>query len=173
MRSKWITAIGLGLIVAAVAGAVVVRRLAGRLPSAGSPAYEETTQSFYRGLAQLQVGLLDDAKREFTRATELAPGEPAAWANLGVAHLRQGEFDAASEPIAKAAALLPRESDLALLQGRLETSRGRLDLGLAHFRQAVELDRSNLRARYALAEEIERAGGANADTEAQQQFDQI
>jgi len=62
MRSKWITAIGLGLIVAAVAGAVVVRRLGGRLPSAGSPAYEETTQSFYRGLAQLQVGLLDECE---------------------------------------------------------------------------------------------------------------
>ena len=139
----------------------------------GSPAYEQATSSFYRGLAQLQVGLLDDAKREFSKATALAPGEPAAWANLGLAHLRLGEFDAASEPIAKAAALSPGSSDLAFLQGRLETSRGQLEPGIADLRRAVDLDRTGLRARYALAEEIERAGGSGADAEAQQQFEQI
>jgi tetratricopeptide (TPR) repeat protein len=173
MRPKWIAAAGLGLIAAAVAGALVVRRSNVGLPSASSPAYEETTRHFYRGLAQLQVGLLDDAKREFAGATELAPGEPAAWANLGIAHLRLGEFDAASEPITRAAALLPRDSDLALLEGQMETSRGRLDQGLAHLRRAVGLNRGGLRARYALAEEIERAGGANADAEAQLLLDQI
>jgi Tfp pilus assembly protein PilF len=172
MRLKWI-AVGIALIVAAAAGVVVVRRSTGGLPSAGSTAYEETTKTFYRGLAELQVGLLDDAKREFSKATALAPGEPAAWANLGLAHLRLGEFDAAAAPIDRAAALLPGASDLALLQGRLETSRGRLEPGIAHLRRAVDLDRTGLRARYALAEEVERAGGANADTEAQQLFEQI
>src|SRR6267154_3176350 len=172
MRAKWILTLGLALAAVAV-GAYFVRRANGGLPAARSPAYEETTRSFYRGLAQIQVGLLDDAKREFTKATVLAPGEPAAWANLGIAHLRLGEFEAASEPIAKAAALLPGESDLALLEGRLETSRGRIDQGIALLRRAVELNPTALRARYALAEEIERSGGANADAESQQLFEQI
>ena len=176
MRATWIAAAGLALaLVAAGVGAYYYfARAANRdLPAAGSPAYEQTTSSFYRGLAQLQVGLLDDAKREFSKAAALAPGEPAAWANLGLAHLRLGEFDAASEPIARAAALSPGSSDLALLQGRLETSRGQLEPGIAHLRRAVDLDRTGLRARYALAEEIERAGGSGADAEAQQQFEQI
>ena len=176
MRATWIAAVGLALaLVAAGVGTYyfLERRAGGGLPAVGSQAYEQTTSSFYRGLAQLQVGLLDDAKREFSKAAALAPGEPAAWANLGVAHLRLGEFDAASEPIARAAALLPGSSDLSLLQGRLETSRGQLEPGIAHLRRAVDLDRAGLRARYALAEEVERAGGPGADAEAQQLFEQI
>ena len=176
MRATWIAAGGLALaLIAAAAGAYYffARAANGDLPAAGSPAYEQTTSSFYRGLAQLQVGLLDDAKREFSKAAALAPGEPAAWANLGLAHLRLGEFDAATEPVAKAVALSPGSSELALLQGRLETSRGQLEPGIAHLRRAVDLDRADLRARYALAEEIERAGGSGADAEAQQQFEQI
>jgi len=176
MRATWIAAAGLALaLVAAGVGAYyyVARSANADLPAAGSPAYEQTTSSFYRGVAQLQVGLLDDAKREFSKAAALAPGEPAAWANLGLAHLRLGEFDAASEPVAKAVALLPGSSELALLQGRLETSRGQLEPGIVHLRRAVDLDRTSLRARYALAEEIERAGGSGADAEAQQQFEQI
>ena len=176
MRATWIAAVSLALVLVA-AGVGTYWFFEGRpdsgLPQAGQPAYEQTTSSFYRGLAQLQVGLLDDAKREFSKAVALAPGEPAAWANLGLAHLRLGEFDAAAEPIGKAAALLPGSSDLALLQGRLESSRGQLDPAIAHLRRAVELDRAGLRARYALAEEIERASGANADAEAQQLFEQI
>ncbi len=176
MRATWIAAVGLALaLVAAGVGTYyfLERRVGGGLPAVGSQAYEQTTSSFYRGLAQLQVGLLDDAKREFSKAAALAPGEPAAWANLGLAHLRLGEFDAASEPVARAVALLPGSSDLSLLQGRLETSRGQLEPGIAHLRRAVDLDRAGLRARYALAEEVERAGGPGADAEAQQLFEQI
>src|ERR1700693_5734499 len=175
MRPKWLIPLGLAAIVMAVVGAYLLLRSTSTrgLPSADSRAYEETTKSFYRVLAQLQVGLLDAAKREFTRATELAPGEPAAWANLGITHLRLGEFDAAAAPIAKAAALVPGQSDVAFLQGRLETSRGRLDQGIAHLRRAVDLDRGGLRARYALAEEIERAGGADADVQGQQLLGEI
>src|SRR6516162_2695436 len=108
MRATWTVAVGLVLLVAAAGGAYFyfAHRTAASLPSPGSPAYDDTTSSFYRGLAQLQVGLLDDAKREFSKAAASAPGEPAAWANLGVAYLRLGEFDAAAVPIDRAAALL-------------------------------------------------------------------
>src|SRR5881394_1087764 len=144
-----------------------------RLPAPDSPVYEETTRAFYRGLAELQVGLLDDAKRDFGKGTELVPGEPAAWADLGLAHLRLGEFDAAAAPIEKAVSLSPSTSDLVLLHGRLQTSRGKLDEGIADYRRAAALDPSNMRVRYALAEELERAGGPNADAEAQRLFEAI
>src|ERR1041384_5518504 len=113
------------LIVAlAVAAASCSRN---RLPAPGTAAYENTTRAFYRGLAELQVGLLDDAKRDFGKATELVPGEPASWANLGVASHRLGDFDAAAAPIEKAVSLSPSTSELVFLRGRLNTSRGKLD----------------------------------------------
>jgi Tfp pilus assembly protein PilF len=173
MRRKWIWATAvLGVAATALVAHFVARHAAG-LPQPGSAQYEETTTNFYRGLAELQIGLLDDAKRNFTRAADLARREPATWANLGLAHLRLGEFDAAAEPVAHAVQLAPDSSALAFLQGRLETSRGRLDEGIARYRRAVELDPGNMRARFALAEEIERAGGPDADALAERQFDAI
>ena len=144
-----------------------------RVPDVSSQAYEETTRAFYRALAELQVGLLDDAKRDFGKTTELAPGEPAGWANLGLAHLRLGEFDAAKPPIDKAVSLDPKSSDLVFLRGRLQTSQGKLDEGIADYTKAVELDPGNMRVRYALAEELERSGGTAADAQAQQLFETI
>ena len=144
-----------------------------RVPDVNSKAYEDTTRSFYRALAELQVGLLDDAKRDFEKATQSAPDEPAAWANLGLAHLRQGEFDGAKPPIDKAVSLDPKSADLIFLRGRLLASEGKLDEGIADYKHAVELDAQNMGVRYALAEELERAGGADQDAQAQQLFETI
>jgi hypothetical protein len=144
-----------------------------RLPAPGSPVYEDTTRAFYRGLAELQVGLLDDAKRDFGKATMLVPDEPAGWANLGLTSLRLGDFDAAVAPIEKAVSLAPESSNLVFLRGRMNTSRGKLDEGIADYRKAAALDAKNVRVRFALAEEIERAGGPNADEDAERQLSDI
>lgn len=161
----WTTA-GLA-VVAVAAGAYLIGRRT-RLPSPDSRVYEDTTRSFYRALASLQVGLLDDAKTGFGRAAELAPDEPAAWANLSVAQIRLGDFDAAFQSVQRAAAAAPKNSRVEFLFGQLEVSRGRTDEGIAHFRRAVDLDPRDPRPRFALAQEIERAAGQNRDTEAQQ-----
>ena len=160
-----VLALGIGLYLA--------RRGAPALPPPDSAAYEETTRAFYRGLASLEVGLLDDARQAFARATDLAPAEPAAWANLGLVHVRLGEFDAAAAPLARAASLASESSDVALLLGQMEIARGRLDEGLAHLVRAVELDPANLRARFALAQEVERSGVPDADTRAEAQLDDL
>jgi tetratricopeptide (TPR) repeat protein len=167
-RRGWIA----GAAAAAMAAAAAWL-LTSQLPQPGSTAYEEVTRAFYRGLASLQVGLLDGAREEFTRATELVPREPAAWANLGLAYLRLGDLDASAAPIDRAVRLAPGNSALALLEGRTAIARGRVDEGLAALRRAVTLDPQSVRARFALAEEIERAGGANADLEAQDALDAL
>src|SRR5688572_17513562 len=166
-------AAALALVVALGGSAYFLWRPGNRLPAPGSPPYEEMTRTFYRGLAALQVGLLDGAQQDFTRATMLVPDEPAAWANLGLAHLRLGSLDASVAPIERAAALAPDNSEVALLAGRMEIARGRLDEGIAHLRRASMLDPGSLRARFALAEEIERAGGPTAAAEAQQVLEQV
>jgi tetratricopeptide (TPR) repeat protein len=164
----------LALVVAvavAIGGFVIVQRRA--LPAPGSDAYEETTRTFYHGLAALEVGLLDDARQQFSSATTLVPREPASWANLGLAQLRLGELDAAAAPIERALSLAPDNSDIILLAARMETARGRLDEGVARLRQAVALDASGLRTRFALAEELSRLGSVAADKEAQTLLDEL
>ena len=162
----------LGLALAAVVGYVISRRLDQTLTT--DPAtYEDITRTFYRALAHLDVGLLDNAKQEFGRATELVAEEPAAWANLSLAQARLGEFDTAMTSAERAAQLAPDVSEIELLRGRLEVTRGRVDEGIAHLRRAVELDPQNLRSRFALAQEIERAGVEKADALAQQQLDEL
>ena len=143
------------------------------LPQPGSTEYEQATRYFHRGLAGLDVGLLDGAIDDFTRAAGVAGGEPAIWANLGLTHLRLGAFDAAIPAVARAAELAPDNAAIAFLQGRLDTSRGERDAGIAHLRRAVELDPANVQARTALIEEIENAAGPDADAEAQQLLEAV
>ena len=69
------------------------------LPKPATQAYLDEVTAFYVGLAALQVG--DDVRADSTleRATQLAEGEPAGWANWGLLALRQGNFDAAAPKV--------------------------------------------------------------------------
>ena len=158
--------------VALAAGIFLLRR-GTSLPAPGSAQYEDVTRAFYHGLAALEVGLLDDARQQFASATKQVPEEPASWANLGLSHLRLGELDAAAEPIGRALSLAPDNADLVLLAGRMEIARGRLDEGVAQLRRAVNLRPRALQARFALADEIERAAGPTADAEAMRLLDDL
>ena len=160
------------VILFALVATIFIRRSRQGL-SENSPRYEEISRAFYHGYAALQVGLLDDARTQFARATDTVATEPAAWANLGLTQLRLGELDPAAQAINKAAQLAPSNSDIAFLQGQLETGRGRPDDAIARFRRAVDLNPTGLRVRYALAQEIESAGGPDADTQAQELLDQL
>src|ERR1700761_8984464 len=67
--------------VACVAMAISGCNKGEHLPDPNSKAYTDLVSNFYVGLAALQVG--DDVRAESTlsQATQIAPGEPAAWAN--------------------------------------------------------------------------------------------
>lgn len=160
------------VVALAVAGFYVYRQRTA-LPQPGSETYEQTTRAFYHGISALQVGLLEDAKTQFARATELAPEEPAAWANLALSHLRLGDLDGAAAPLERALALAPDNPSVVLLGGRMEAARGRLDEGIALLRRAAQLEATGVRARAALAEELERAGGAANEDEALRVLDDV
>jgi len=149
------------VVAAVVAAGLLWQRRSASLPQPGTEAYEQTTRAFYAGLAALQVGLLEDATKYFTEATTRAAREPAAWANLGVARLRLADLDAAEPPVREALRLASDAPDVQLLAARMEIARGRLDEGLEHLRRAVMLAPANVRARFALAEELERSGSAD------------
>jgi tetratricopeptide (TPR) repeat protein len=143
------------------------------LPQPASKAYLDEVTAFYVGLAALQVG--DDVRANSTleRATQLAEGEPAGWANWGVLALRQGNFEAAAQRLGRAQKLLPQNDQIHYLLGVLESKRGNPSQAIAELRRAVELNPHSLRALYLLAQEVERQGDANGEVEFQQLVQQI
>src|SRR6202034_4386761 len=65
----------------------------------------------------MQVG--DDVRADSTlqRATQLAEGEPAGWANWGVLALRQGNFEVAGQRLGRAQKLAPENDQIHYLSG--------------------------------------------------------
>ena len=152
----------LGLAAAAAGAAYWFTRPPAGLPAPRSPEYRETVRVFYRGLASLEVGLLGDARDQFALAGELAPREPAVHANLAVASVGVGDDEAASAALDTASALAPDSAAVAFLRGQLASFSGRSEEAVARYRRATALDPEHVRARFALAQELER-GGAEAD----------
>jgi Tfp pilus assembly protein PilF len=143
------------------------------LPSPSSAAYHEFISSFYVGLAALEVG--DDVRAEssLAHAAQLAPGEPAAWADWGILALRQRNFDLAAERFERARKLAPKDDHIYYLLGILGSNRGDPASAIANLRQAVKLNPANLEAEYQLALEVERQGGQGSEDEFQQIISQI
>jgi Tfp pilus assembly protein PilF len=144
-----------------------------KLPDKSSPQYREIVSSFYVGLAALQVGDDVHAESKLSEVTELAPGEPAGWANWGVLALRQRNYGAASERFERALKLAPENDQVYDLLGILESERGNSAQAIADLRKATELNPQNLRAIYQLAEETERQGAATSESDFQEQMQRI
>jgi tetratricopeptide (TPR) repeat protein len=128
------------------------------MPARSSPEYNELVRTFYIGLAALQVGHDVQADAKLAQFTQLAPAEPAGWANWGLLALRQQNFDVAAERLERARSLADDNGDIYYLVGLLESSRGKSAEAITALRKAIELNPKNLLATYKLAEEVEREG---------------
>jgi Tfp pilus assembly protein PilF len=138
-----------------------------KFPAPDSKEYKNVVSAFYIGLSALQVGDDVHAEAKLSELTQLVPGEPSGWANWGILALRQRNYDLASQRLEKARDLAPKNDQIHNLLGILESQRGNSAAALADFRKASELNPQNLRAMYSLAEETERQGGANSDSDFQ------
>jgi Tfp pilus assembly protein PilF len=143
------------------------------LPKADSKAYEQFVSTFYVGLSALQVGNDSLADSSLQQATQIAPGEPSAWADWGILALRQRNFDPATERLNQALKLVPQNGRVYLLLGLLNSARGDSQAAIDYYRKAVSLDPNNPRAIYALALAIERQGGPGSEGEFQNLIQQI
>jgi len=143
------------------------------LPKPATQGYLDEITAFYVGLAALQVG--DDVRADSTlqRATQLAEGEPAGWANWGVLALRQGNFDVAAQRLGRAQKLAPQNDQIHYLLGVLESKRGNPSQAIVELRKTVEINPHNLRALYLLAQEVERQRDPNGEVEFQQLLEKI
>ena len=144
-----------------------------KLPEKNSSAYASVVSAFYVGLAALQVGDDVHAESKLSEVTQLAPSEPAGWANWGILAMRQRNYDAAAQRLQRARDLAPQNDQVYSLLGTMESQRGDATQALADFRKAVELNPKNLRAIYQLAEEIERQSAANSESDFQELMQKI
>ena len=143
------------------------------LPRPGSKAYADLCSSFYLGLAGLQAGEDVRAREYLTRATQIAPGEPTSFADLGILQVRQQQFDAAFTSVDKARSLDPSASRIEALLGLIESRRGKLAEAREHLKKAISLDGHNLKAIYSLAEETEREPNPESQAAAQNLLKQL
>jgi Tfp pilus assembly protein PilF len=144
-----------------------------KLPEKGSKAYADVVSAFYVGLAALQVGDDVHAQSQLSELTQLVPTEPAGWANWAVLALRQRNYDLAAQRLERARDLAPQNDQIYDLLGILEADRGHSAEAISDLRRAVDLNPKNLRAAYALAEEIERQGDPNSEADFQQVIEKI
>ena len=121
----------------------------------------------------MQAGEDVRAREYLTRSTQIAPGEPASWADLGILQVRQQQFDNAFENVEKARSLVPKNSRIEALLGLIESRRGKLPEALSHLKTAVALDSSNLKALYSLAEETERDQNPHSQATAEDLLNRI
>jgi tetratricopeptide (TPR) repeat protein len=144
-----------------------------RAPRVSDAIYRQAVVAFYVSLAALQTSQDLLARKELDRLIQLVPEEPAGWANLGLLLLRQQQFDDAAARLAKAAELAPRSAPIEGLQALVESRKGNLQESVRHWRRAIELDGSDLKAPFALAQELERLGGDANEAEALRLLDAL
>ncbi|MGF1669740.1 MAG: FG-GAP-like repeat-containing protein, partial [Balneolaceae bacterium] len=121
-----------------------------------SEMYAEAVSSFYLSLGAIET---DQALFAFNKMNEVAnlyPGEPAAWANLGVYAMRQGNFELAADRLGQARKLAPENADILFLLALLENNRGNLEESISLLREASQADPDNNRIRYLLSKQLER-----------------
>lgn len=148
------------------------------LPAPGSAAYDEAVAEFYTGVAALQVGESDRSEQAHRRVVQLAPGEPAASANMALITFEQARLDEAAEWIDRARSQAPDHPRILMLAGLIDGAAGRLDAAIAHARRAAAAsaavpaatgadgaaDGADPRARFLLAQLLEsRAAAGDVD----------
>lgn len=140
------------------------------VPDKSSTDLAPAVRSFYVGLAAVEVGDDVRAAQELTRVTELAPGEPAGWNNLGVLQLRQKDLESAAKSFDRARSIAGDSAVVYSNLAILENQRGNAETAIGHLNRTIELAPGDLRAVYLLAAEKERQ---TLDAEALALFERI
>lgn len=142
------------------------------LPDADSAEYTIVVAAFHTGLAALQVGETGVADASLQRVTELAPAEPAGWANWGLAALQRNELEEAAVRLRRARELVPEDARIRLASAIVARERGDLETAAEHLRRAT-LDADDPRALFLLAEILEQEGRADGLARARELVDRI
>jgi len=125
-------------------------------PDTTSETYQNAVSAFYVSLAAAQT---DEARFAFNKMNEVSrafPEEAAAWANLGVFAMRQGNFELAADRLGLAREAAPENPQILFLSGMMESRRGRISDAIHFYRSATEFNPNDARMAYSLMTELER-----------------
>ena len=119
------------------------------------------------GLAALEEGNLDEARRRFETVRQLAPSEALGWANGAVVALRAKDLAQARTLLAEALRRAPQDSRVLALEGTRRELAGDAAGAVEAYERAAAADPSNLSSRWSagrlLSEKIP-GGGSRAVT---------
>jgi tetratricopeptide (TPR) repeat protein len=118
--------------------------------------YDRAVADFYMSLAASQT---DQSRFAFNKMNDVAvafPEEAAAWANLGVYAMRQGNLELAADRLERARNLQPNNPDILFLASLVESRRGAIGESIRLLRAAAEADPGRPKILFALAGELER-----------------
>ncbi|MEX1011385.1 MAG: FG-GAP-like repeat-containing protein [Balneolaceae bacterium] len=142
-------------------------------PGTDSEEYREAVSAFYVGLSAIQTDEAMFASQKLEEVTQLFPEEPAAWANRAVIALRRGDNSDALELLEEARRRAPDQPDILFLSAIVESSGGNLEVSTQYLRETMAIDPENLRARYMLIEELQRAGAERFEAEIQRELEAL
>ena len=135
-------------------------RGSGGVPQPGDPGYKEAVAAFFSAAIAAQVNDGNHRGPFAEKATTLAPGEPAAWANRALGELRSGSMDAEADvSLKKAEELAPGNSHIAVLRGLLQERQGKFDDAVKTFEAAAKSDPANAEALFRIASAANAAKG--------------
>ncbi len=118
----------------------------------GSEAYNSTVTAFYSGVSAMEVGEDLRARAKLTLVTELAPTEPATWANLALMAMRQNDLETAQMHLNRALELDSTNSEIRLLAAAYARMTDDISMQLKHLRSVLSADSLNMRALFELVE---------------------
>jgi len=118
----------------------------------GTDTYNRTVSAFYAGVAAMEVGEDSRAMAKLTLVTEIAPNEPASWANLSLMALRRNELELAQQHLSRAMELDSSQSAILLLGAAHARMVGDEKMQMRYLRRAVSSDPMNSRALFELIE---------------------
>ncbi len=127
--------------------------------------YESYVRAFSVGVAAIDIERSQAAQESLTKAIDIDPNEPAAWADRGLLAIRDGRMDDALADLHQAEKLAPANAAIQQLLGVAEQRRGQLAEATKHFRRAVETEPKNLFALYRLAQALQQQQTADSDAE--------
>jgi len=142
-------------------------------PVQNSETYAKAVSDFYLSLGAIET---DQALFAFNKMNEVAniyPEEPAAWANLGVYAMRQGNYELAAERLSTARELAPDNAQILFLSALLENNRGDIEQSIQFLREAADADPSDFKITYMLAKVLERQDNAENFNEIEQLLEDI
>jgi tetratricopeptide (TPR) repeat protein len=109
--------------------------------------------NYWYGAALEAVGNREEAEKAFTKAVQLGGNEPAAidaYVSLALLKNQQGRREEAQKLLDVARAKLPLSAKLLVAIGQLALSEGRYEAAIADFRRALELEPTDIAARFRL-----------------------